>query len=581
MESSHKAELQVSPADAAPSEPAADAVFCFPLPSDVVASIFLLLPVPDRLRCREVSPAWRAFLAQPRLWRVLDLSPKAAASWTHPVRSFVKLLRAASRAARGGAEVLDLSGAPLSWLDPSDHAGKVLAENAQALRIARIAGCDKPVGAFWAQSIIAHSPNLTELTVDVNIVGDNPELSSYRCSSTADVLSGWLRLLAGPRGAAVRVETLTISLAIEGMYGEDVFGDEPGRGWESIPAALRALGRLLGRAEARRVDTLILEHFDLGDAELAAAAADAAIASRPRVLSFSEAILAPPFLPLVTRVVVESPELEGLLVSRRQLSFFNSFEGPPLLKDAADANVAAFCAALRASRLTALMLGNVGLWDPPVAAGAAVAEALLAHPTLRTLDLSGNPLRTAEARGAAAEAFMTIVAVDSPALRSLNFSIEQWTGRMRGGDMSGSLGLGVKGLVGVLLALHYNSHLESLWFGGGGYDYKREVLRAHGLAAARACASLRELGRRPPLAGNSLLAPCLGGLLEKMQKEQAAGEWGEVPEIAEVHKLLEARRRPGNQQEADGDEGGEGQDSSVPAAAGAPAGAPAAGGGGS
>lgn len=59
--------VQTTPAAVFPSLPA----------DDVTAQIFLLLPVPDHLRCREVSPAWRAFLAQPQFWRVLDLSAAA------------------------------------------------------------------------------------------------------------------------------------------------------------------------------------------------------------------------------------------------------------------------------------------------------------------------------------------------------------------------------------------------------------------------------------------------------------------------------------------------------------------------
>ena len=44
------------------------------LPLPVVQQIFLLLPADQRLRCAEVSRAWRATAALPALWQRLDLS---------------------------------------------------------------------------------------------------------------------------------------------------------------------------------------------------------------------------------------------------------------------------------------------------------------------------------------------------------------------------------------------------------------------------------------------------------------------------------------------------------------------------
>ena len=72
-----------------------------PLPSDAVELIFSMLPVDVRMRCREVSPAWRAFLQRLRLWHECDLS--------HAERRTTKLLRAASARAGGQLRVLDVS----------------------------------------------------------------------------------------------------------------------------------------------------------------------------------------------------------------------------------------------------------------------------------------------------------------------------------------------------------------------------------------------------------------------------------------------------------------------------------------
>ena len=53
--------------DSAPKPPFA------PLPHDLVALIFRLLPVDTRLRCREVARGWRDALEDHRLWAELDL----------------------------------------------------------------------------------------------------------------------------------------------------------------------------------------------------------------------------------------------------------------------------------------------------------------------------------------------------------------------------------------------------------------------------------------------------------------------------------------------------------------------------
>ena len=50
-------------------------VFSVPLPPLAVEHIFRLLPADTRLRCREVSRAWRAFLEDRRLWAELNLNP--------------------------------------------------------------------------------------------------------------------------------------------------------------------------------------------------------------------------------------------------------------------------------------------------------------------------------------------------------------------------------------------------------------------------------------------------------------------------------------------------------------------------
>ena len=54
----------------------APSAFALPqLPLEFVLDVFLLLPADQRLRCAEVSRAWRGTVALPALWTRLDLSP--------------------------------------------------------------------------------------------------------------------------------------------------------------------------------------------------------------------------------------------------------------------------------------------------------------------------------------------------------------------------------------------------------------------------------------------------------------------------------------------------------------------------
>ena len=76
-----------------------------PLPDKALDLIFSLLPGDPRLRCREVSRPWRAFLEQRRHWTLCDLSPSSGVA--SGVRSRQKLLAAASARAGGQLRVLD------------------------------------------------------------------------------------------------------------------------------------------------------------------------------------------------------------------------------------------------------------------------------------------------------------------------------------------------------------------------------------------------------------------------------------------------------------------------------------------
>jgi hypothetical protein len=104
------ADLLQSLSLAAGRETSADEQFLnvLALPAPLTQAVFALLPLPLRLRCREVSVPWRAFLdASGSLWRELNFSVPATGG---PPRLSASLLLAACKQAAGHALVLNLTG---------------------------------------------------------------------------------------------------------------------------------------------------------------------------------------------------------------------------------------------------------------------------------------------------------------------------------------------------------------------------------------------------------------------------------------------------------------------------------------
>jgi Ran GTPase-activating protein (RanGAP) involved in mRNA processing and transport len=132
--------------------------------------------------------------------------------------------------------------------------------------------------------------------------------------------------------------------------------------------------------------------------------------------------------------------------------------------------------ALRASTtLNSLRLGRASLWHDHAAA-VLLISALFSHPTLRVLDLSYNHVVEMAPRGVAAATLGALVALNAPALHSL--------------DISGSY-LGNAGVEPLVDALAHNTHLRTLRCPGNFISeaFARTVL----LPAVQANASLREL----------------------------------------------------------------------------------------
>jgi len=355
-----------------------------PLLSELIHLIFLLLPVDSRLRCREVSRGWRAFLADLRHWQVCDLSLTSGVVLRSPA-----LLHAACERARGTLRVLDVSGwyyTPVVGRGEDalrlDQLLPVLTQNAPSLLELR---AWKPVdndegyiaGVQAVERLLSAAPRLRLLQCDAYLDGD-------------DSRGPLPHLLREPQFAPLRLQTLNIN-ADDAQPPPDV----------PLLASWAATHPTLKR--------LRLWHVML-DNELALdAVVDLAI-SQLEFLNLIFCQLSPASLPPLTRMLERSAG--GGLVS---LNISNL--GHPLIAGAA--LVPAFCAALRTSRLVELHLRWMHLWESPED-GLAVVAACTGHPTLRELSFWGNNI-PATASAAVGVALAALVDADS-ALESLNVS---------------------------------------------------------------------------------------------------------------------------------------------------------------
>ena len=100
-----------------------------PLPRCFVLAVFLLLPADQRLRCVEVSRAWRALLADTSLWEYLNLS-----TYSGLTRFSEALFRAAVAKAGGQLRELNVSGHGKVTL-PTQTLLDVIASNAATLEL--------------------------------------------------------------------------------------------------------------------------------------------------------------------------------------------------------------------------------------------------------------------------------------------------------------------------------------------------------------------------------------------------------------------------------------------------------------
>jgi hypothetical protein len=206
-----------------------------------------------------------------------------------------------------------------------------------------------------------------------------------------------------------------------------------------------------------------LFNADLRTAAAADAIVDAAVTRRLRAVLFSECALTPASVPALVR-----------LIGGGALTALTVFDQVHTMLDVPGATLLG--AALRANaRLTTLFLGNAGVWRS-VAAGTALVDALVGHPSLQTLRLTFDAPDSAAGRAAAGAVLGMLIAANAPALHKL--------------DVSNSA-LRDEGLERIFEALPANSHLR--WLDCASSGASEAFVRDELLPAVHANTSLRAL----------------------------------------------------------------------------------------
>lgn len=231
--------------------------FLLRLPADLARRVILFLSVPQRLRCREVSKAWRSGpLASPLVWRVLDVSAAAVQPFLRPPRSPEErfkgkgrldlLVAASSKAACGAAEEIDFSGhTAFLWPEERTELGysafsskprgavppllAAVRDNAESLRVLRLCGtaplapAEAPSDYLKVTDLQCAAPHLEVLEADL------------LCRNAA-----WVKRLLGygPGGVAASV---TADVRVGTLVLEAAVGSRDGNALAAVVAAFNSL----------------------------------------------------------------------------------------------------------------------------------------------------------------------------------------------------------------------------------------------------------------------------------------------------------------------------------------------------
>ena len=364
------------------------------LPGALLVLVFLLVPVDTRMRFAEVCRKWRAtLLAETRLWTTLDVS-RAARLDKRPTEA---MLSAAVRRADGQLVRLDIDDVDVDQLGISALL-RALTPSAASLRELHIRVKD-----YCFEEFNVSGEKVREL------VGALPSLTRVVCGVSADATEALPLLRAEPPFGALALRGLHLKAA-RSMTLET---------WHAVCSAT---------VVCPSMEALHLSLARLNPPE-AAVVVDAALSRRLKRVRLTACPLS-----------VESMSAFARLLREGVLEVL-AFRSPITLP------LGELAPALRASTtLQSLTLFRVGLWRD-VHAGAALLEALIAHPTLRNLDLTFNVLANEADGHVAGAALAALVEANSPALMSLNLSTS---------------GFRDATLAPLLAALHVNTRLREL-----------------------------------------------------------------------------------------------------------------------
>jgi hypothetical protein len=406
------------------------------LPAALVLRVLQRVPADARGRCACVCRAWRTALDEPAAWAHLDLSPAGGVATATDA-----LLAAAAARARGQLLSLDVSDATAISLAALCA---VAAANAGTLTRLRACHAEARLAPRDVDALLAAAPRLAELSASLHATPAQasallrpPVTSSAAGPPAASPLRLHALAVRFEDGAATGAEALLLASELAAWHAGRCSGAPP-------LAALELF-------EAR------LDEFGVADA-LCAAAAAADVAALALVGG--------------RHAHDGAPALARLLAAPGcRLRALRCTGGPPLDEPGSAALGAALAAP--GCRLTELRLRHARLWRCPPAA-AALLFALVAHRTLRVIDLRGNAAPAFTALAGAA--LGGLLAADAPALHELDCA-DCW--------------LFDAGLAPLLGALARNRHLRALRCANN--RASAGFARAALLPAVAACASLRRL----------------------------------------------------------------------------------------
>ena len=397
------------------------------LPQPLLLRILMALPVDARMRCAEVCRLWRDVLREPRMWTRLDMSN---ATGGLARRATASLIRAAIVQAAGQLRALVV-----------DYFDERL-----------------------ASATLEFNPALAELRA----VGERAyEFDGLSFRGLEWMLRPPMRVLQ----SAAKVQTPAQALLL--LRKQDVYAPLCLTGLKVGPQELQMIAAFptedlyeLARefaATEQPVSKLAFENVQLNAPGVLDAFVDAALARRVTFVELLLCVLHPVQAPDALVRLVRGGSLSALTVTSDELE---------LDVHGASALGSAVC---ESGTLCSLTLCGARLF-PNAMAAAALINCLVAHPSLRELDLDSPWMEDDDERRCMGAALFSLVASNSPSLESFSFEHSRW------GDAPP---------VSLCEALRRNTHLRYLFLDDN--DLREAFVRDSLLPAVRANTSLRVL----------------------------------------------------------------------------------------